>query len=394
MGRYDKIRIWNGSSWYQPSQMKVRALLKQIRYIYIYQNGSTANTGNHLCHVEAWSTSGVNVAIGKTVTAGGPSGVYCYDGANAVKASLDSTYAETFKDGSWFGGSRTYFCVDLGQGYDLDSVKVWRYYPDGRTYYESAICVVDINGIETRLHEYSQQPLYAESSSGFEGKWIDLGANDSANTRPLHVWNGSWIRKTLNRQVNYGDKQWNVSASGTGATIGADYIGANVNQNKFNFYFYCMKDYDNDKTVANYGDTNYGWNLVWLTDGRMRWRCYYSGNYSQSYSSNYRKANNWSVVNAYRNSTGTGNGTLNFGGTTSSISCGNRHQAWRSISIGSWGMCYRDTIRLYGINSGGSYVDKSWSINSLTVKSGSQTLNNLALSSNNTVTQDTSISWV
>lgn len=57
-------------------------------------------------------------------------------------------------------------------------------------------------------------------------------------------------------------------------------------------------------------------------------------------------------------------------------------------------MCYRDKIRLYGINSGGGYVDKTWSINSLTVKSGAQTLNNLALGSNNTVTQDTSISWV
>lgn len=395
MGRYDNLRFWNGSSWYQPNQLKVRALMKNIRYIYIYQNGSTANTGNHLCQVEAYTMDGTNVAVGKTVTAGGVSGLTVLNPENCVKASLDSSYAETGLNGTYYGGSRTYFIVDLGQGYDLDYVKVWRYYPDGRTYYETAICVWDTNGIEHRLHEYTQEPLYAESEAGFTGQWINLGTNDSTTTRPLYVWSGSsWDRKTLNRSVTYGDKQWNVSSSGTGGYLSVG-SGANVNQNKFNFYFYCMKDYDNDKNVAWFGSTAQGWRLLWLADGRIQWNTYYNSGTSASYSSNYRKSYNWSVVNAYSNSTGTGAGTLNFGGTTTSINRSYRHQySNQTFYIGAWGMCYRGTIRSYGINGSGTYVDRYAYVNDLSVASGSQTAGYLTLYSNNTVTQDTTISWV
>lgn len=395
MGRYDKIRVWNGSSWYQPSQMLFRAPMKNTRYIYIWQNGSTANTGNHLCHVEAWTTSGTNVAVGKTVTAGGASGVYCNDPGNAVKASLDSTYAETFYNGSWYGSGRTWFCVDLGAGYDLDRVKVWRYYPDGRTYYQSAICVIDTAGIETRLHEYSQQPLYAESSSGFEGKWIDLGTNDSANTRPLHVWNGGWVRKTLNRQVNYGDKQWYCSGNGGYGWIWSGYSRYNLNQNTFHFYAYCCKDYDNDKRVASFGSTAQGWEVIWLADGRIRWSTYYSSGGTHSYSSNYIGSYNWVPISVNFDSTGTGAGNMYFNGTWASANRSRRHQySNQTTYIGNWGMIYRGELRFHGINGGGTYYDDYFYVNNFAVQWGYQANWILEVTDNNTITQDTSISWV
>lgn len=225
--------------------------------------------------------------------------------------------------------------------------------------------------------------------------WVDLGTNDSSNTTTLNAWNGSgWVRQTLNRSVTYGSKQWNVSASGTGGYLDVG-SGANVNQNIFNFYFYCMKDYDNDKNVAWFGSTAQGWRLLWLADGRIQWNTYYNSGTSASYSSNYRKSYNWSVVNAYRNSTGTGSGTLNFGGTTTSIGCGYRHQySGQTFYIGGWGMCYRDHIRSYGINGSGTYVDRYGYIDNLSVASGAQSAGYLYLYSNNTVTQDTTVSWV
>ena len=390
MGRYDKIRIWNGSSWYQPSQMLFRAPMKNVRYIYIYQNGSTANSGNHLCQVEAWTTSGTNVATSASMSCG-PSSHALTNGHLALKSSVDSEYAYITPE----NGARTWFIVDLKQGYDLDYIKVCRYYPDGRTYYQTAICVVDTNGIETRLHEYTQQPLYAETSGGFIGKWIDLGTNDSSNTRPLHVWNGGWVRKTLNRQVNYGDKQWYCSNNGGYGSIWSGYSRYNLNQNTFHFYAYCCKDYDNDKRVAQFGSSAQGWYVLWQADGRIRWTTYYSSGATHSYSSNYIGAYNWVPISINFDSTGTGAGNMYFNGTWASANRSRRHQySNQTTYIGNWGMMYRGEIRLHGINGGGTYYDDYFYINNFSVMSGAQTNWILELTSANTVSQDTSISWV
>lgn len=390
MGRYDKIRIWNGSSWYQPSQMLFRAPMKNVRYIYIYQNGSTANSGNHLCQVEAWTTSGVNVATSASMSCG-PSGFAINYPERALKSSVDGEYAYITPE----NGNRTWFIVDLRQGYDLDYIKVCRYYPDGRTYYQTAICVVDTNGIETRLHEYTQQPLYAETSGGFIGKWIDLGTNDSSNTRPLHVWNGGWVRKTLNRQVNYGDKQWYCSGNGGYGSIWSGYSRYNLNQNTFHFYAYCCKDYDNDKRVAQFGSSAQGWYVLWMADGRIRWTTYYSSGATHSYSSNYIGAYNWAPISINFDSTGTGAGNMYFNGTWASANRSRRHQySNQTTYIGNWGMMYRGEIRLHGINGGGTAYDDYFYINNFSVMSGAQTNWILELTSANTVSQDTSISWV
>lgn len=390
MGRYDKIRIWNGSSWYQPSQMLFRAPMKNVRYIYIYQNGSTANSGNHLCQVEAWTTGGVNVATSASMSCG-PSSHALTNGHLALKSSVDSEYAYITPE----NGARTWFIVDLKQGYDLDYIKVCRYYPDGRTYYQTAICVVDTNGIETRLHEYTQQPLYAETSGGFIGKWIDLGTNDSSNTRPLHVWNGGWVRKTLNRQVNYGDKQWYCSNNGGYGSIWSGYSRYNLNQNTFHFYAYCCKDYDNDKRVAQFGSSAQGWYVLWQADGRIRWTTYYSSGATHSYSSNYIGSYNWVPISINFDSTGTGAGNMYFNGTWASANRSRRHQySNQTTYIGNWGMMYRGEIRLHGINGGGTYYDDHFYINNFSVMSGAQTNWILELTSANTVSQDTSISWV
>ena len=277
MGRYDKIRSWNGSSWTQPSRVRVNALNRKIRYIYIYQNGSNVNTGNHLCQIEAYTKDGVNVAVGKTVTCGGASGLYVQNPGNCVKASLDSSYAETFLNGSWYGSGRTWFIVDLGQAYDLDYIKVWRYYPDGRTYYETAICVIDENGYETRLHEYTQEPLYAESSAGYTGKWVDLGTNDSTNKRQLKVWDGSsWVRKSLEKtyvRTDYTFDAWNSFWPNGNGNFGSRNNGTHFSNSNFNCdipvgyadwnaYSWDLLDWDN---IGGYGwaSTNMNYPNVW-----------------------------------------------------------------------------------------------------------------------------------
>lgn len=224
--------------------------------------------------------------------------------------------------------------------------------------------------------------------------WVDLGTNDSANTNPLYAWNGSsWVRQTLNRKVNYGDKQWYCNGDG-GCGVMSVSSGANVNQNRFNFWFYCCKDYDNDKNVAQFGSTAQGWRITWLADGRIRWSTFYSSTGNHSYSSNYVGSNNWCVINIYSDSTGTGNGILYFNGTYSTANRYSRHQyGGQSLVVGVWGMLYRDHIRSYGIDGGGSYHDVYSYINNYAVMSGAQTASNMTLNNANIVTQDTWITW-
>lgn len=224
--------------------------------------------------------------------------------------------------------------------------------------------------------------------------WADCGINDSDNRRSAYGWDGSsWRRFTLNRQVNYGDKEWRCYQDGSNGTFNVN-SGANVNQNKFNFTFYVNKDYDGAKPVAQFGNTTQGWKIQWLADGRIQWSTYYGGNGYHSYSSNYIKAYNWTTVSVYSNNTGTGTGTLSWGGTNSTANRSGRHQyRGLTLTLGMWGMWYRGSMRSYGINSGGNYVDMYSNVNNYSVMTGSQTADNVSIN-NGQVIQDTSVSWV
>lgn len=223
--------------------------------------------------------------------------------------------------------------------------------------------------------------------------WVDFGANDSDNTRSMYTWNGSsWVRKTLNKTVSYGDKQWYCSGSGGYGTINAS--NYNLNQNVFNFWAYINKDYDGDRNVAQFGNTTQGWRILWLADGRIQWSTYYGGSGYHSYSSNYITANNWASLGIDFTSTGTGNGTLNFNGTSVTANRSGRHQySGLSCVIGVWGMMYRDHIRVKGVDWSGTSTDSYIYINNFAVKSGAQTNGVLSLNDNNVVTQDTTVSW-
>lgn len=228
-----------------------------------------------------------------------------------------------------------------------------------------------------------------------DSNWSGLGWNDtSTSTRAGFVWDGSsWQRFTRYGTLNYGDKEWYVSASGNGGTMDTG-SGANVNQNTFYFWFYCSKDYDGDRLVGQFGNSSQGWRLMWLADGRMQWNTYYEGNTAASYSSNSIKAYNWAVVNPYATSTGTGDATLSFGGIETSINRSWRHQyGGQTMTIGEWGMMYRSEIYLRGINGSGESVTTREYINNLSVGEGAQSTGILTLNSNNTVYQDTWYTW-
>jgi hypothetical protein len=106
-------------------------LKSKVRYIREYMNGSSANGGNHIVEIEAFTYDGTNIAAGKTAT----SNLTLSNGTRITDGNKDYVnYAS-------FTGTTGYFQVDLGFPYFLDYIHVWNYFGDARTYHETKLQV-------------------------------------------------------------------------------------------------------------------------------------------------------------------------------------------------------------------------------------------------------------
>lgn len=98
----------------------------KVRYIRDYINGSTANTSNHWCEIQALTHSGTNVALGKSGTSStGAWNSLLTDGSTASNPYWGITAGEQWVQ------------IDLERPYDIKEIKVWHYYADARTYRNS-----------------------------------------------------------------------------------------------------------------------------------------------------------------------------------------------------------------------------------------------------------------
>ena len=96
-----------------------------FRYIRDYLNGSTSNANNHIVELQIWANN-INIAQGKTAT--------CSTGLSNGGAITDGNYSNS-DDYASFGDGWQYIEIDLGtERTDIDMVKVWHYYYDGRAY--------------------------------------------------------------------------------------------------------------------------------------------------------------------------------------------------------------------------------------------------------------------
>lgn len=105
----------------------------QIRYIRDWLNGSSANTGNHWVEIQVIDTGNVNRALGVVPT-----------------SNLGITNAARITDGNiatvdYAAGTPglQYVEIDLGSTYNIKTIKVWHYYNDGRTYYDTKVEVAE-----------------------------------------------------------------------------------------------------------------------------------------------------------------------------------------------------------------------------------------------------------
>ena len=133
----------------------------KIRYVRDGISGNTLNTANHYCEFQVFNSVGENIALGKNLAYNSGSVA-----ANSVATDgvANSSYITNGTSASSAASDRKFLTFDNGFVEDVSRIKIWHYYPDGRTYY-SNIVEVSVDGTNWITVYQGQKP---ETSAGNE----------------------------------------------------------------------------------------------------------------------------------------------------------------------------------------------------------------------------------
>lgn len=126
---------------------------KKVRYIRDWLNGSTANTGNHWVQIMAYNAAGANLALNKPVSG---------DTTNnrITNGNIDTSVYASVVEGL------KYVIVDLGSVQEIQKIKVYHYYADGRTY-NATKTECSIDGVNWfTVFDSAVQGKYKETPTG------------------------------------------------------------------------------------------------------------------------------------------------------------------------------------------------------------------------------------
>lgn len=135
---------------------EVRETGRKIRYIRDTISGNTANVANHWCEIQAYNSVGENFAFNKN------SKLMNADSWTKTLVTDGQTISNPYYPGS--NGRSSYIDIDLGMVEQINSIKVWHYYADGRTYYDHKV-EVSKDGVAWDVIYQGEHP---ETSDGWE----------------------------------------------------------------------------------------------------------------------------------------------------------------------------------------------------------------------------------
>lgn len=166
----------------------------QIRYIRDWCGGSTVNAPAIWSEISAYDYLGINKALGAAVTMSGPPTYYGGTNSTSLVTDGDNTGAKYV-----YSTADTYIQVDLGSVTEIAYIKVWHYWADGRTFYNTYTQVSTDGTNWITVRDYRVDGTYTETSAG---KLMPLWQT------PYTTWNvapGVW-----NYDVNRweGNLQW------------------------------------------------------------------------------------------------------------------------------------------------------------------------------------------
>lgn len=140
--------------------------LRKVRYIRDHLGyGSTSNGSNHWIEIQAFDVNNTNVALSKyAVNHKGEEPSVLNDG------NLDTSQWSSYGMSPSPVNGECWQKIDLGKIYELSSLKIWHYYGDGRTYYNTRT-EISVDGVNWETIFNSQiSGEYQETSSGNEIK--------------------------------------------------------------------------------------------------------------------------------------------------------------------------------------------------------------------------------
>lgn len=106
-----------------------------VRYIRDSITGNTVNSYNHWCEIQVFNMAGENVVLGRDVSINGTA----YSNSILTDGIVDSSYLPSGV------GSTASAVIDLGFVEQIERIKIWHYYPDGRTY-SNNVTEVSVDG--------------------------------------------------------------------------------------------------------------------------------------------------------------------------------------------------------------------------------------------------------
>lgn len=150
--------VTNGLYRHYPFDSSYRAYFpSNIRYIKDWISGNSINTYNHWVEIQAIDYNGTNVAQGKS----GSSSIGAWN-----PLVTDGNTATDPYYGSPVGGNTDWVIVDLGALYDIEFIKIWHYYGDGRTYRKTKTEVSDDGVNWFTIFDSIVEGEYVETSAG------------------------------------------------------------------------------------------------------------------------------------------------------------------------------------------------------------------------------------
>lgn len=127
----------------------------RIRYIRDWINGSTSNTSNHWVEIQAFNVNGTNVALNRS----GTSSTGAWDPLLTNNITASNPYFS-------LPGGKQWIQVDLEAIHDITSVKIFHFWTDSRTYYETKT-EGSIDGINWfTIYDSYISGTYTETSNG------------------------------------------------------------------------------------------------------------------------------------------------------------------------------------------------------------------------------------
>ena len=187
--------------------------LDNTRYIRSCSNGNSTNSGNHWVELEAFA-NGINVAFKKPVTGT----VEAYPGY--LYSRITDGIIDTAVYANATGSGKNCITVDLGSVFDLNYIKLWHYYADNRTYYDSTIEVSPNNTNWRTVHNGN----YIQTSAGT--KIVDV---DYVSKNPLESIR--YVKNCINGSNINGGNNWvelEAFANGVNVALNKPVIGTSA----------------------------------------------------------------------------------------------------------------------------------------------------------------------